>query len=50
MISLEKNYDFINIGFFILKKYIANISSSKNCKFENQVLNKLIKNKKFLHI
>ena len=43
----KKNYDFVNIGFFILKKKnIINISTSKNCKFENQVLNKLIKKKK----
>ena len=42
----KKNYDFVNIGFFILKKNIINISTSKNCKFENQVLNKLIKKKK----
>jgi len=43
----NKGYDFVNIGFFILrKKYISSISTSKNCKFENQVLIKLIKKRK----
>ena len=43
----KKNYDFINIGFFILnKRYLKKIGKSKNSKFENDVLKKLIKNKK----
>lgn len=45
--SRKKKYNYVNIGFFILKKkYLKNISKRKNCKFENQVLIKLIKNKK----
>ncbi len=42
-----KGYDFVNIGFFILKKkYIKNISNNIKGKFENEVLKKLIKIKK----
>ena len=45
--SRKKNYDYVNIGFFILKKkYIKNISIKKNFKFEEVILNKLIKIKK----
>ena len=44
----SKKYDFVNIGFFILKKKnIKNISNDTNCKFENAVLKKLIKKKIF---
>ena len=43
----NKGYDFVNIGFFILKKkYIKNIPKSINSKFENEVLKKLIKKRK----
>ena len=42
-----KGYDFVNIGFFILrKKNIKNISNDINCKFENEVLKKLIQQRK----
>lgn len=43
----NKKYNFVNIGFFILrKKNFKNISKNINCKFENVVLKKLIKRKK----
>lgn len=43
----RKGYDFVNIGFFILKKkYLKKISNEKNCKFEDEVLKKLIIKKK----
>jgi len=43
----RKGHDFVNIGFFILKKKnIKNISNYKNSKFENEVLKKLIRQKK----
>jgi len=43
----SKGYDFVNIGFFILKKkYLKNIPNNSNCKFENEVLKKLIKQRK----
>jgi D-glycero-D-manno-heptose 1,7-bisphosphate phosphatase len=42
-----KNYNFINIGFFILnKKHIKLIKSKNNSKFETDILNKLVKQKK----
>ncbi len=43
----NKRYNYVNIGFFILKKKsISNISGNLNCKFEDEVLKKLIKKKK----
>jgi histidinol-phosphate phosphatase family protein len=45
--SRTKGYDYVNIGFFILKKkYIENISNNIDSKFENEVLKKLIRKKK----
>ena len=41
-----KNYDYINIGFFLLKKkYVSLINDNKSSKFENDILKKLINKK-----
>ena len=42
-----RNYDYVNIGFFLLKKKFVNFVDKKNkdSKFENDILKKLIKNK-----